>query len=168
MTAPIRSRLLDFLELESEPDPHSAPEPRPRPSRLLEIAGATPAPRAPADGRPGPRPGVPPYDTPVCVPAHPRSVVGTGQSGRPARLPFVCFELFEHPAHGTVALAFTSPAKLAASLGDAQPWVASSLGPLAEGMAERGVTVLLDPRTGSAKPHWRPEDLAAFVREVRR
>ncbi|TWV44478.1 hypothetical protein FRZ03_18015 [Streptomyces misionensis] len=135
---------------------------------MLDLAESAPAPRPVTDDRPGPKPGVPPYRTPVCVPAHPRSVLGTGTRGRAARVPFVMVELFAHPSYGTVAFAFTTPAKLAAALGEAQPWVASSLGPLAEGMDERGVTVLLDPRLAPGETNWRPEDLAAFAQEVRR
>jgi len=169
VAAPIRSRLLDFVEPESGPPGADLPEHTPRPrSRLLDLAETAPPPRPATDDRPGPKPGVPPYHTPVCVPAHPRSVAGTGGDGRAARVPFILFELFEHPAHGTVAYAFTSPAKLAAALGEAQPWVASSLGPLAEGMEERGVTVLLDPHIAAGDPNWRPEDLAALAQEVRR
>lgn len=170
MTAPIRSRLLDFVEPEPGPPGGEPPEegPRPRRSALLDLADSAPAPPPTADGRPGPRPGVPPYHTPVCVPAHPRSVAGIGSDGRPARVPFIVVELFAHPTQGTVAFAFTSPAKLAAALGEAQPWVAGSLGPLAEEMDERGVMVLLDPRIAPGEPNWRPEDLAALAQEVRR
>ncbi|MFS4096734.1 SAV_915 family protein [Streptomyces sp. AF1A] len=168
MGAPIRSRLLDF----AEPDPprreHPEPAPEPRRSALQDLVEAAPPPREPSDDRPGPKPGVPAYHTPVCVPAHPRSVAGTGTDGRAARVPFIVLELFEHPAHGRVAFAFTSPRKLAEALGEAQPWVAASLGPLTEGVSEQGVTVLLDPRLGPVEPTWRPEDLAAYAREVRR
>ncbi|ANP56485.1 hypothetical protein AVL59_13665 [Streptomyces griseochromogenes] len=83
-------------------------------------------------------------------------------------MPFVVFELFEHPAHGTVAFAFSTPRKLVEALGEAQPWVAASIGPMAEGVAEQGLTVLLDPRVTPGEPNWRPEDLAAYAREVRR
>ncbi|MER8119545.1 hypothetical protein [Streptomyces sp. NPDC094031] len=169
MTAPIRSRLLDFVEPEPGP-PGGEPAQdglRPRRSALLDLAESAPPPPA-ADGRAGPRPGVPPYHTPVCVPAHPRSVAGTGSEGRPARVPFIMVELFGHPARGTVAFAFTSPAKLAAALGEAQPWVAGSLGPLAEEMGGRGITVLLDPRVAPGETNWRPRDLAALAQEVRR
>ncbi|WP_330336977.1 SAV_915 family protein [Streptomyces sp. NBC_00557] len=168
MGAPTRSRLLDF----AEPDPPgtSLPQQTPQPPRsaLRDFAEAAPPPRADTDGRPGPKPGVPAYHTPVCVPAHPRSVAGTGSDGRPARVPFIVLELFRHPEHGTVAYAFTSPARLAQALGEAQPWVAASLGPLAENVREQGVTVLLDPRVAPGEPNWRPEDLAAYAREVRR
>lgn len=168
VTAPIRSRLLDFVEAEPGPPGGELPQEGalPRRSALLDLADSAPAPAA--DGRPGPRPGVPPYHTPVCVPAHPRSVAGIGSDGRPARVPFIVVELFAHPTQGTVAFAFTSPAKLAAALGEAQPWVAGSLGPLAEEMDGRGVMVLLDPRIAPGEPNWRPEDLAALAQEVRR
>ncbi|MEU2927086.1 SAV_915 family protein [Streptomyces sp. NPDC007251] len=168
MGAPTRSRLLDF----AEPDPPgtSLPQQTPQPARsaLRDFAEAAPPPRADTDGRPGPKPGIPAYHTPVCVPAHPQSVAGTGSNGRPARVPFIVLELFRHPAHGTVAFAFTSPARLAEALGEAQPWVAASLGALAEGVRDQGVTVLLDPRVAPGEPNWRPEDLAAYAREVRR
>ncbi|GAA2470000.1 SAV_915 family protein [Streptomyces murinus] len=170
MTAPIRSRLLDFVEAEPGPPGGELPEEgaRPRRSALSDLAESAPAPRAASDGRPAPRPGVPAYHTPVFVPAHPRSVAATGSDGRPARVPFVVFELFEHPAHGMAALAFTTPEKLVEALGEAQPWAATSLGPLAEGVADRDVTVLLDPRLAPGEPNWRPEDLAAYAQEVRR
>ncbi|WEO94391.1 SAV_915 family protein [Streptomyces sp. FXJ1.172] len=127
-----------------------------------------PPPRPATDGRPGPKPGVPAYHTPVFVPAHPRSVAGTGADGRPVRSAFVVLELFGHPSHGHVAFAFTALEKLVDALGEAQPWVATSLGPLAEGVREQGVTVVLDPRATPAEPTWQPEDLAAFAQEVRR
>ncbi|MFI9804686.1 SAV_915 family protein [Streptomyces sp. NPDC052301] len=167
MGAPIRSRLSDLVE----PDPpgRDVPKPAGQPHRsaLHDLVQAAPPPRPAADDGPGPRPGVPAYHTPVCVPAHPRSVASTGRGGRPARVPFVMFELFEHPAHGTVAFAFTTPRKLADALGEAQPWVAASLGPLVEGVREQGVTVLLDPQARPDEPHWRPAQLAAYAREVR-
>ncbi|MEV6116494.1 SAV_915 family protein [Streptomyces sp. NPDC052109] len=168
MGAPKRSRLLDFVD----PDPPGQAVPKqgpdPRRSHLRDLVEAAPAPSAATDDRPRPRPGVPPYHTPVFVPAHPRSVAATGTSGRPARVPFIVCELFAHPTYGTVAFAFTTPAKLVEALGEAQPWVAASIGPLAEAMDEQGVTVLLDPRVAPAEPNWRPEDLAAYAREVRR
>ncbi|MEU9478758.1 SAV_915 family protein [Streptomyces sp. NPDC048191] len=169
MGAPIRSRLLDFAEPEDPSGTDLAQRtPQSLRSALQDLAEAAPPPRAATDGRPGPRPGVPAYHTPVCVPAHPRSVAGTGTDGRPARVPFIVLELFQHPAHGTVAFAFTSPARLVEALGESQPWVAASLGPLAEGVREQGVTVLLDPRVTPGEPSWRTDDLAAFAREVRR
>ncbi|MET8723910.1 MULTISPECIES: SAV_915 family protein [Streptomyces] len=170
VAARIHSRLLDFVGTEpAPPGADLSPQaPQPRRSRLLDLAESAPPPPPAGDDRPGPKPGVPPYQTPVCVPAHPRSVLGTGTKGRAARVPFIMIELFEHPSHGTVAFAFTTPAKLAEALGEAQPWVAGSLGPLAESMDEQGVTVLLDPRIAPEEPNWRPEDLAALAREVRR
>jgi hypothetical protein len=166
--APIRSRLHDFMEPGPSGPDLTQQAADPRRSALLDLAQAAPPPRAATDDRPGPKPGIPAYHTPVCVPAHPRSVAATGSDGRPARVPFPVFELFAHPAHGTVAFAFTSPQKLVEALGEAQPWVAASLGPLAEGVSEQGVTVLLDPRVAAGEPNWRPEDLAAYAREVRR
>lgn len=166
MEAP-RSRLHDFLE--SDPPGRDLPQqaPEPRRSALLDLLDAAPPPRQATDGRPGPKPGVPAYRTPVFVPAHPRSVAGTGTDGRPARVPFIVCELFAHPVHGTVAFAFTTLDKLVEALGEAQPWIAGSLGPLAEGMDEQGVTVLLDPRVAPGEPNWRPQDLAAYAQEVR-
>ncbi|MEU2054358.1 SAV_915 family protein [Streptomyces bungoensis] len=173
MGAPIRSRLLEL----DEPDPPGrelpdGPVPRqvpgPRRSTLLDLAEAAPPPPPAADGRARPRPGVPAYHTPVCVPAHPRSVAATGPDGRPARVPFVVVELFAHPGHGTVAFAFSTPAKLAAALGGAQPWVAASIGPLAESLAEQGAGVLLDPRVAPGASNWRPADVAAYAREAGR
>ncbi|MDF3297609.1 hypothetical protein [Streptomyces tropicalis] len=160
---PIRSRILDYVE--QDPPPPVPQGPR---SRLLDYTATAPAP-AQADGRPAPRPGVPPYHTPVFVPAHPRYVDTDGPDGRPVRVPFIAYELFAHPGDGTaaVAFAFTSLEKLVAALGDAQPWAAASLGPLAVGMGEHGATVLLDPRVAPGRPNWRPEDLAAFAQEAR-
>ncbi|KOG36991.1 hypothetical protein AQJ84_19310 [Streptomyces resistomycificus] len=124
---------------------------------------------APTDpARPlGPKPGVPAYGTPVLVPAHPRHVDTTDPDGTPTRVPFIAYELFAHPSDTTVAFAFTTPHRLMAALGEAQPWVATSLGPLAEGMAAQGVTVLLDPRIAPGRPNWRPADLAALARQAR-
>jgi hypothetical protein len=66
-----------------------------------------------------------------------------------------------------VALAFTTLDNLVAALGEAQPWVAASIGPLAEGMGEYGATVLLDPPVATAQRNWQRADLAAYGREVR-
>ncbi|MHC5904707.1 SAV_915 family protein [Streptomyces sp. S6] len=125
-------------------------------SRLLDYlkeAPAAPAPTAPRrsclldyD--------LPPLHTPVLVPAHPRYTDGA---------PRIVCELFAHPDDGPVALAFTTPRKLVAALGEAQPWVATSLGALLTGL--RGVRVRLDP--SAASPHWTPADLAAYAGAVR-
>ncbi|WP_234390595.1 SAV_915 family protein [Streptomyces sp. MMG1533] len=101
------------------------------------------------------------------VPAHPRYVDTTDPSGTSTRVPFIAYELFEHPTDGTVALAFTTLDRLVAALGEAQPWVATSIGPLAEGVSERGVTVRLDPRLAPGPPNWQPAGLAAYARAVR-
>ncbi|MGJ5752237.1 hypothetical protein FB563_0316 [Streptomyces puniciscabiei] len=168
MGAPIRSRLLEFLEPDPPGGTHPEREPDTPRSHLMDLVEAAPPPNPATDDRPRPKPGVPAYGTPVFVPAHPRSVAATGSSGRPARVPFIVCELFAHPAHGTVAFAFTALDKLVEALGEAQPWVAASIGPLAEAMDEQGVTVLLDPRVAPGEANWRPEDLAAYAREVRR
>ncbi|WP_030682002.1 SAV_915 family protein [Streptomyces cellulosae] len=101
------------------------------------------------------------------VPAHPRYVDTTDLSGALTRVPFIEYELFEHPTDGTVALAFTTLDRLVAALGEAQPWVATSIGPLAEGVSEHGVTVRLDPRLAPGPPNWQPADLAAYALAVR-
>ncbi|WP_256252110.1 SAV_915 family protein [Streptomyces sp. yr375] len=105
------------------------------------------------------------------VPAHPRYADVTGADGRPARVPFIAYELFGHPMDGTgseaVAFAFTTRDRLVAALGMAQPWVATSIGPLAEAVAEHDVTVLLDPLVAPGHHNWQPDDLAAYAREVR-
>ncbi|MET8983659.1 SAV_915 family protein [Streptomyces sp. NPDC004539] len=133
------SRLLDYLE------PPAGPAPEPvglRRSCFLDYDLPAPA--------------VPPYHTPVLVPAHPRYADG---------VPYIVYELFAHPDAGTVALAFTTPRRLVEALGAAQPWVATSLGVLATGMREHGVTVRLDPSVSA--PHWTPADLAAYAGAVR-
>ncbi|MBK3578194.1 hypothetical protein JHN63_31200 [Streptomyces sp. MBT65] len=101
------------------------------------------------------------------MPAHPRYVDAVDDDGRAVRVPFVVYELFEHPAHLTAAYAFTTVEKLVAAFGEAQPWVGTSIGPLAEALGERGATVLLDPRVAPGRPNWRRADLAAYAREVR-
>lgn len=170
MGEPNRSRLLDYAQgaVTGTPGP---PPPEPRRSSLLDYAEAeAEAPVRPGrEGQRGPKPGVPPYETAVFVPAHPRYVDTTYDDGRPVRVPFIAYELFEHPADvtGIVAFAFTTLEKLVEALGDAQPWVATSLGPLAEGVGERGATVLLDPRVAPGQRNWEPADLAAYAREVR-
>lgn len=176
MGAPIRSRISDYAEAgppepsatarSSEPEPRPS-QPEPRRSRLLDYAEAESAVRPDADGRPGPKPGVPAYHAPVFVPAHPRYVDAVDATGRPTRVPFIAYELFEHPTVGTVALAFTTLERLVAALGEAQPWIATSIGPLAEGVRERGVTVRVDPRVAPGQHNWQPADLAAYAREVR-
>ncbi|WP_405967934.1 hypothetical protein OG613_32370 [Streptomyces sp. NBC_00015] len=192
MGIPNRSRLLDYADhadcvdgAETEPPVGavSAPVPpsaqKPRRSRLLEYVEAAAAaevepsePSAP----PGPRPGVPAYHTTVFVPAHPRHTPTTDPTGAreaasaPAAVPapVVAYELFEQRDHGMVALAFTTLHGLVAALGEAQPWVATSLGPLAEGVGEQGVTVHVDPWIAPGRHNWQPADLAAFAREARR
>ncbi|MFI5796482.1 hypothetical protein [Streptomyces sp. NPDC051677] len=196
MGTPIRSRLLDYIEAEPPVGAAPAPPPTPRPgrSRLLEYAEAAGT-EATQPAHPGPKPGVPAYHTPVFVPAHPRYADVTDADGRPARVPFIAYELFEHPTAGTsphtgtgsgtktgdgtgtqagsgagtgaVAFAFTTRARLVAALGEAQPWVATSIGPLAEAVAEHDVMVLLDPRIAPGHHNWQPDDLAAYAREVR-
>ncbi|MEV6512761.1 SAV_915 family protein [Streptomyces sp. NPDC051642] len=158
---PNRSRLLDYTQ------GPTAGVPEARRSSLLDYAEAAPRPGPAADGRPGPRPGVPAYETPVFVPAHPRYVDAVDDDGRPVRVPFVVYELFEYPAQRTAAYAFSTVEKLVAAFGEAQPWVGTSIGPLAEAMGERGGTVVLDPKVAPGRPNWRPADLAAFAREVR-
>ncbi|WP_229378770.1 SAV_915 family protein [Streptomyces sp. VRA16 Mangrove soil] len=139
----------------------------PRRSRLFDYVDEG-LPARPLDDRaPGPKPGVPAYPTPVFVPAHPRVVDATDGDGRAVRVPFIAYELFEHPTDGTVALAFTSLGRLVAVLGEAQPWAATSLGPLAEVMAEHEVTVRLDPVALTGAPHWQPASLAAYAEEMR-
>ncbi|MFF3330131.1 SAV_915 family protein [Streptomyces sp. NPDC002888] len=165
MSTPIRSRLLDYFEADP---PRSQEQPLPqtpeaRPSHLLDYVDQP----AEAAGPEGPKPGVPPYHTPVFVPAHPRYVDSTDDTGTPARVPFIAYELFAHPTAGTVALAFTTLDRLVSALGEAQPWVATSLGPLAEGVGAQGVTVRLDPRLTPGPPNWHPADLAAYAQEVR-
>ena len=166
MGEPNRSRLLDYVQA-GPPGVQGPPEPRR--SSLADYAEAGSRVPAATDGRPGPKPGVPPYETPVFVPAHPRYVDTTYDDGRPVRVPYIAYELFAHPTDGTgtVAFAFTTLEKLVTALGEAQPWVATSLGPLAEGVGEQGVTVLLDPRVAPGRPNWRLADLAAYAREVR-
>ncbi|MFF7597149.1 SAV_915 family protein [Streptomyces mirabilis] len=183
MGAPIRSRISDYAET-GPPDPSATaepPDPEPRPSdpeppasnpeprrsRLLDYAEAEPPVRPDAEGRQGPKPGVPAYHTPVLVPAHPRYVDALDPSGRPTRVSFIAYELFEHPTDGTVAFAFTTPARLVAALGEAQPWVVTSIGPLAEGVREHGGTVCVDPRVAPGHHNWQPADLAAYAQEVR-
>jgi hypothetical protein len=82
-------------------------------------------------------------------------------------MPFVVYELFEHPAGRTAAFAFTTVEKLVEAFGEAQPWVLTSIGPLAEALGERGATVVLDPRVAQERHNWQPADLAAYAREVR-
>ncbi|MEW1831537.1 SAV_915 family protein [Streptomyces sp. NPDC088196] len=159
---PNRSRLLDYTQ-----GPAAAGVPEARRSSLLDYAEAEPRPGTAADGRPGPRPGVPSYETPVFVPAHPRYVDAVDDDGRAVRVPFVVYELFEHPAQRPAAYAFSTVEKLVAAFGAAQPWVGTSIGPLAEAMGERGGTVVLDPKVLPVRANWRPDDLAAFAREVR-
>ncbi|MEH0575251.1 hypothetical protein QBA54_12300 [Streptomyces sp. B21-108] len=188
MGTPIRSRLLDYIEAEPPAGAAPAPPPTPQPgrSRLLEYAEAAGT-EAIQPAPPGPKPGVPAYHMPVFVPAHPRYADVTDADGRPARVPFIAYELFEHPTAGTspqtgtgtgtqtgdgtqtgaVAFAFTTRDRLVAALGEAQPWVATSIGPLAEAVSAYGATVLLDPRIAPGHHNWQPDDLAAYAREVR-
>ncbi|MGW3105556.1 SAV_915 family protein [Streptomyces sp. NPDC001100] len=162
MGEPNRSRLLEYAQGSA-----AAEVPEVRRSSLLDYAEATPPPGPSADGRPGPRPGVPPYETAVFVPAHPRYVEAVDDDGRPVRVPFVVYELFEHPPGHTAAYAFTTVEKLVTAFGEAQPWVLTSIGPLAEALGERGATVVLDPKVAPGRHNWQPADVAAYAREVR-
>ncbi|PAZ14891.1 hypothetical protein CLM62_16855 [Streptomyces sp. SA15] len=83
-------------------------------------------------------------------------------------MPFIAYELFEHPwaGTGTVAFAFTTLDRLVAALGEAQPWVATSIGPLADGVSAYDVTVLLDPTVAPGRHNWQPDDLAVYAREA--
>ena len=198
MGTPMRSSLLDYIE-----EPHAAPRigagpaaspptptPEPEPVRSCFLAYAEAAETgATRPASPAPVPGVPAYHTPVFVPAHPRYADVTDTDGRPARVPFIAYELFAHPTAGTadridtgtrtgadhttgagtrtVAYAFTTRDRLVAALGEAQPWVATSIGPLAEAVGAYDATVLLDPRVAPGRHNWQPDDLAAYAREMR-
>lgn len=113
-------------------------------SRILDVALAETA-----DGA---RDGVPPYSTPVFVPAHPRY-----PRGGP---PTVDFELMAHAGGAPVPVAFTTLELLVAALGDVQPWIAVSLGAYAEAMRDAGLpSVRLDPAVDGTGRGWRPQDL---------
>ncbi|MFI6052373.1 SAV_915 family protein [Streptomyces violascens] len=114
-------------------------------SRLLGLVGDVPA--------QGAQQGVPPYHTPVFIPAHPRYPGG-------GAAPHVDYELFKGPSGPPVPVAFTSLRGLVEALGQAQPWVAVSLGPFAEAMQRaRLPKVRLDPVVGPDGSRWRAEDL---------
>ncbi|MEU6663498.1 SAV_915 family protein [Streptomyces sp. NPDC046821] len=164
---PIRSRLLDFVgDAEAVPPTGGDNNPRHGRSRLLDYdGGIDPGVPAHADGA-GPKPGVPAYHTAVFVPAHPRYADIADAKGHPARVPLIAYELFAHPEDGTVALAFTTLEKLVSALGPAQPWIAASIGPLAEGMREHGARVRLDPEVAPGHHNWQEADLATYAREV--
>ncbi|MEH0514705.1 hypothetical protein QA942_26860 [Streptomyces sp. B21-106] len=191
MGTPMRSRLLDYIEADPPATPPATPPTgvvpaspptlEPSRSRLLEYAGAAEPGAARPASQGGPKPGVPAYHTPVFVPAHPRYADVTDADGRPVRVPFIAYELFEHPkagtgtrtgaqgaiGFGTVAFAFTTRDRLVAALGEAQPWVATSIGLLAEAVGAYDATVLLDPRVAPGRHNWQPDDLAAYARETR-
>ncbi|WP_416975691.1 SAV_915 family protein [Streptomyces sp. 4F14] len=139
MGAANTSRLLDYLDAPTGPGP-------------------TPPGRSCFQDYDLPAPPLPPYHTPVFVPAHPRYADD---------VPYIVYELFGHADGGTVALAFTTPRKLVAALGEAQPWVATSLGVLATGMRAHGVTVRLDPSVDPGARNWTPAGLATYAEAVR-
>ncbi|WP_329455342.1 SAV_915 family protein [Streptomyces sp. NBC_01497] len=113
-------------------------------SRILDVALTDAPDRA--------REGVPPYATRVFVPAHPRP----GRDGPPV----VDFELLACAAGPPVPVAFTTLAGLVAALGDAQPWIAVTLGPYAEAMRDAGLPALrLDPAVRAEARTWRAQDL---------
>ncbi|MGQ4512689.1 SAV_915 family protein [Streptomyces sp. DW26H14] len=124
----------------------SQPAPQERAaSRILEVALTE------ATG--GARSGVPPYSTPVFVPAHPRYP----RDGEP----MVVVEFMAHPSGGPVPVAFTSPERLAAALGAAQPWMEFGLGHFVTAMRDaRFPAVRLDPVMEQGAGKWRAEDLA--------
>ncbi|MFG3368275.1 SAV_915 family protein [Streptomyces sp. NPDC090032] len=167
MEVPIRSRLLDYAEYaEAEPPAGADTGPAHGRSPLLDYMGGVDAGALARDDSAGPKPGVPAYHTAVYVPAHPRYADIADADGRPARVPFIAYELFAHPSDGSVALAFTTLEKLVSALGPAQPWIAASIGPLAEGMRGHGARVRLDPELAPGHHNWQRADLAAYAREV--
>ncbi|MER0448644.1 SAV_915 family protein [Streptomyces sp. Edi4] len=114
-------------------------------SRLLGLIGDAP--------EQGPQPGVPPYHTPVFIPAHPRYPGG-------GAAPCVDYELLARPSGPPVPVAFTTLRGLVDALGPAQPWIAVSLGPFAEAMRQAGLPrVWLDPVVAPGGRRWRAEDL---------
>ncbi|WHM36215.1 SAV_915 family protein [Streptomyces sp. BPTC-684] len=116
----------------------------PNVSRILGIVGVDAARIA--------QPGVPPYHTPVFVPAHPRYPAG-------GAAPRVDFELLGPASGPPVPVAFSTVAKLVDALGPTQPWIAVSIGPFAEAMREaRLPKVRLDPEVAPGGRRWQPED----------
>ncbi|MEU9099369.1 SAV_915 family protein [Streptomyces sp. NPDC048361] len=114
-------------------------------SRLLALIGDAPAQSA--------QQGVPPYHTPVFVPAHPRYPGG-------GAAPCVDYELLAGSSGPPVPVAFTSLRGLVEALGPAQPWVAVPLGPFTEAMRQAKLPkVRLDPAVGAGGRRWRVEDL---------
>ncbi|WP_328308925.1 hypothetical protein OG432_07325 [Streptomyces sp. NBC_00442] len=114
-------------------------------SRLLDLVGDVPA--------QGAQQGVPPYHTPVFIPAHPRYPGG-------GAAPCVDYELLARPSGPPVPVAFTSLHGLVDALGPAQPWVAVSLGPFTETMRQSKLPrVWLDPVVAPGGRRWRAEDL---------
>ena len=114
-------------------------------SRILGVAVPEPPDAA--------RAGVPPYHTQVFVPAHPRYPGG-------GAAPRVDVELLRSPTGPPVPVAFTSLTRLVEALGDAQPWIAVSLGPFAETMRDaRLPQVRLDPTVDGEGHHWDAADL---------
>ncbi|MFD9796080.1 SAV_915 family protein [Streptomyces sp. NPDC059070] len=117
----------------------------PNASRILGIVGVDAAKSA--------QPGVPPYHTPVFVPAHPRYPAD-------GSAPHVDFELLRPPSGPPVPVAFSTLPKLVGALGPMQPWIALSLGPFTEAMREaRLPKVRLDPEVAQGGRRWRAEDL---------
>ncbi|WP_326774348.1 SAV_915 family protein [Streptomyces sp. NBC_01445] len=170
MEVPIRSRLLDYADYteyaQAEPPAGADTGPAHGRSPLLDYVGRVDAGTLARDDAAGPKPDVPAYHTAVYVPAHPRYADIADADGRPARVPFIAYELFAHPSDGNVALAFTTLEKLVSALGPAQPWIAASIGPLAEGMREHGARVRLDPEVAPGHHNWQQADLAAYAREM--
>ncbi|MGP9018216.1 SAV_915 family protein [Streptomyces sp. BR1] len=114
-------------------------------SRILGIVGVDAAKSA--------QPGVPPYHTPVFVPAHPRYPAD-------GSAPRVDFELLRPAAGPPVPVAFSTLPKLVDALGPMQPWIAVSIGPFAEAMRDARLPKLrLDPQVAPGGPRWRSEDL---------
>lgn len=90
---------------------------------------------------------MPPYDTPVFVPAHPRYVPGAE--------PTVVIEFMSHPAGPPVPVAFSTQDRLVAALGEAQPWMTLELGAYATAMRRvRLPAVRLDPVMEAGARKW--------------
>ncbi|WP_079172963.1 SAV_915 family protein [Streptomyces monashensis] len=100
-------------------------------------------------------------DTEVLVPAHPR------YAADPGRRPEIGFELLQGADGNPVAVAFTSPAKLVAALGDAQPWVAVPVGWFARAMHDNGLgPVRVDPQLPPGVRVWSAEDVRTYTEAV--
>ena len=90
---------------------------------------------------------------PLVVPAHPQPDAGPDS---------IAIETRQLPDGQRVVVVFTSPKKLAAALGEFQPWIALPVYRVREMLP--GMLVLIDPEIEFQERYWNSETLAELAK----